>query len=166
MVDSDYSLSLDSINSSTELESNKYKKVSFIKDNYYDDMISYFYDGLSTDIAFIINNNDDDIMSTNYYSQQDNLYRYGAKNIIDNKNYKEEYEYFAPLYISPNNLPKNFIIFRIDGNGIGNITKETFKSYTYEEEKPFEITKEGGIWVVKGKKVEELFALELQVCAV
>ena len=38
-------------------------------------------------------------------------------------------------------------------------TEETFKSYTYEEEKPFEITKEGGIWVVKGKKVEELFLM-------
>lgn len=38
-------------------------------------------------------------------------------------------------------------------------TEETFKSYIYEEEKPFEITKEGGIWVVKGKKVEELFLM-------
>lgn len=38
-------------------------------------------------------------------------------------------------------------------------TEETFKSYIYEEEKPFEITKEGGIWVVKGKKVEELFQM-------
>ena len=38
-------------------------------------------------------------------------------------------------------------------------TEETFKSYTYEEEKTVEITKEGGIWVVKGKKVEELFQM-------
>lgn len=38
-------------------------------------------------------------------------------------------------------------------------TEETFKSYTYEEGKPFEITKEGGIWVVKGKRVEELFLM-------
>lgn len=38
-------------------------------------------------------------------------------------------------------------------------TEETFKSYIYEKEKPFEITKEGGIWVVKGKKVEELFQM-------
>lgn len=38
-------------------------------------------------------------------------------------------------------------------------TEETFKSYTYEEEKTFEIIKEGGIWVVKGKKVEELFQM-------
>lgn len=38
-------------------------------------------------------------------------------------------------------------------------TEETFKSYTYEEEKPFEINKENGIWVVKGKKVEELFQM-------
>lgn len=38
-------------------------------------------------------------------------------------------------------------------------TEETFKSYTYEEDKPFEIIKEGGIWVVKGKKVEELFQM-------
>ena len=38
-------------------------------------------------------------------------------------------------------------------------TEESFKSYTYEEEKPFEITKEGSIWVVKGKRVEELFQM-------
>lgn len=38
-------------------------------------------------------------------------------------------------------------------------TEETFKSYTYEEEKPFEIAKENGIWVVKGKRVEELFQM-------
>lgn len=38
-------------------------------------------------------------------------------------------------------------------------TEETFKSYTYEEENPFEIIKEGGIWVVKGKRVEELFQM-------
>lgn len=38
-------------------------------------------------------------------------------------------------------------------------TEETFKSYTYEEEKPFEISKENGIWVVKGKRVEELFQM-------
>ena len=38
-------------------------------------------------------------------------------------------------------------------------TEEAFKSYTYEEEKPFEITKENGIWVVKGKRVEELFQM-------
>ncbi len=38
-------------------------------------------------------------------------------------------------------------------------TEETFKSYTYEEDKPFEITKEDGIWVVKGKRVEELFQM-------
>lgn len=129
MVGSDYDLSLSSIESSEELSNSKFKKVSFIKKNYYDELVTYFYDGLPADIAFHVKyENDSDNMSSDYSFQYDELYQYGARNIANNKEYKEEFEYFAPLHISPNNLPKNFIIFRVDGPGIENINKENFKS--------------------------------------
>ncbi len=129
MVDSNYNLSLSSIESKDELANSKFKKVSFIKKNYYDELITYFYDGLPIDTAFYIKyDNDVDSMSKDYAVQYDELYQYGARNIINNKDYSEEFEYFAPLYISPNNLPKNFIIFRVDGPGIESVSKENFKS--------------------------------------
>ena len=43
MVDSMYNLSLDSIESNERLAIDKFKNVSFIKTNYYDELISYFY---------------------------------------------------------------------------------------------------------------------------
>lgn len=129
MVDSNYNLSLSSIESKEELSNSKFKKVSFIKKNYYDELLTYFYDGLPIDTAFYIKyENDVDTMSKDYSSQYDEIYQYGARNIINNKEYSEEFEYFAPLYISPNNLPKNFIIFRVDGPGVDNINKENFKT--------------------------------------
>jgi hypothetical protein len=42
MVESDYSLSLDSIDSADELSLDSYKNVSFNKKNYYDELIPYF----------------------------------------------------------------------------------------------------------------------------
>ena len=56
------------------------------------------------DTAFYIKyDNDVDSMSKDYAAQYDELYQYGARNIINNKDYTEEFEYFAPLYISSNN---------------------------------------------------------------
>jgi hypothetical protein len=129
MVDSNYNLSLSSIESKDELANSKFKKVSFVKKNYYDELIAYFYDGLPVDTAFYIKyDNDVDTMSKDYSVQYDELYQCGARNITNNKDYIEEFEYFAPLYISPNNLPKKFIIFRVDGPGIETVNKENFKS--------------------------------------
>jgi hypothetical protein len=132
MVDSKYNLSLDSIESKEELSDTKYKKVSFIKDNYYDELITYFFRNLPTETSFHIKyDNDIDTMSNNYSNQYDELYQYGARNITNNKNYDEEFEYFAPLYISPDNLPKNFIIFRVDGPGIEKIDKLNIRSQIF-----------------------------------
>jgi len=129
MVDSMYNLSLSSIESKDELSNSKFKKVSFVKKNYYDELVTYFYDGLPAETAFYVKyENDVDSMSKDYASQYDEIYQYGARNITNNKDYTEEFEYFAPLYISPNNLPKNFIIFRVDGTGIESVTKDNFKS--------------------------------------
>lgn len=128
MIDSNYNLSLNSIDSNYVLSSDKYKKFEFNKNRYYDEIIPSFYKGLPSDIAFQIKyNNDSDDMGSDFKDQYDEIYNYGARNIIDNKNYDEEYEYFAPLYIQ-NKLPSNFFLFRVDGSGIETISKENFKS--------------------------------------
>lgn len=153
MVDSNYNLSLSSIESTDELSNSKYKKVSFIKRNYYDELISYFYDGLPADTAYFIKyDNDVDSTSKDYSSQYDEIYQYGARNIVNNKDYKEEFEYFAPLYIYANNLPKHFIVFRVDGPGIETVTKENFKSLVlnkFKTVKIFDLTKKSplGEWL-------------------
>ena len=129
VVDSNYNLSLDSIDSIQQLSRDKYKKKSFNKDNLFDELIPHFFNGLPAEIAFSIKyDNDSDSMSNKFSKQYDELYQYGARNIISNKNYTEEFEYFAPLYISINNIPKKFIIFRADGAGTDLTNKESFKS--------------------------------------
>ena len=165
VVGGSYSLSLDSIESKEELSASKYKNVSFIKDNYYDELISYFYGDLPKDTAYYIKYDDDaDSMSDDFASQYDELYQYGARNIVNNKNYKEEFEYFAPLYISPNNLPKKFIIFRVDGPGIGRITRKNIKSSIFQNFKTvkiFDLTKSSylGEWLDKNFNNNSFFPL-------
>jgi hypothetical protein len=127
MVDSSYNLSLDSIESNSDLSLDKYKKVKFIKTNYYDELIPYFYKNTPSDIAFDIKYDGDvDAMYDDFSKQYDEIYQHGARNIINNKNYTEEFEYFAPLYIGVQKIPSNFIIFRVDGPGVELMTKENF----------------------------------------
>lgn len=155
MIDTNYKLSLDSIDSDVNLSFDKFKKVSFTKDNYYDELIPYFYKDLPADTAFSIKyENDVESMSDDFKNQYDELYNYGARNIVDNKNYTEEYEYFAPLYITKNGIPKNFIIFRVDGSGIGTLRKDNFKIEVLKKLKTvklFDLTKESalGEWIGK-----------------
>lgn len=127
MVDSNYNLSLDSIESNERLAIDKFKNVKFIKTNYYDELIPYFYKGLPSETAFQIKyDNDNDTMADDFKNQYDELYQYGARNILDNKNYSEEFEYFAPLYIDKSRIPSKFIIFRVDGSGLGIFSRENF----------------------------------------
>lgn len=155
MVTSNYKLSLDSIESDTSLSYDRFKKVSFNKENYYDELIPYFYKDVSPDIAFKIKyDNDNDSMSNDFKDQYDDIYQCGARNISNNKNYKEEYEYFAPLYLIKGKIPKNFIIFRVDGAGITNLNKENFNSNIIKKMKTvkvFDLTKETelGEWMSK-----------------
>lgn len=155
MIDTNYKLSLDSIDSDVNLSFDKFKKVSFTKDNYYDELIPYFYKDLPADTAFTIKyENDVETMSDDFKNQYDELYNYGARNIVDNKNYTEEYEYFAPLYINKNGLPKKFVIFRVDGSGIGTLRKDNFKIEILKKLKTvkiFDLTKETvlGEWIGK-----------------
>ena len=129
MVGGTYSLFLDSIESTPELSDTKYKKMQFNKNNYWDELVPYFFKNTPADVAYRIKyDNDSDNMTTDFSKQYDDLYNYGARNIVDNKDYKEEYEYFAPLYISKSELPTNFMIFRLDGPGLNIINKDNFGS--------------------------------------
>jgi hypothetical protein len=153
MIDTNYKLSLDSIESNMNLSFDKFKKVSFNKSNYYDELIPYFYKDLPAETAYSIKyENDAETMSNDFAYQYDELYNYGARNIIDNKNYSEEYEYFAPLYITKTGLPKNFIVFRVDGPGIGTLTTANFRTEIINKLKTvklFDLTKESplGEWL-------------------
>lgn len=128
-VDSNYNLYLDSIESTSDLAHDKYKKYIINKTSLYDEKLPSFYDGLNTDVAFAVKyDNDNNIMFNTFDNQLDDLYISGAKDITDNKNYAEDFEYFAPLYVSKTGLPKYFAIFRIDGPGLTTVTKDNFNS--------------------------------------
>lgn len=129
VVDSKYNLYLDSIESNSDLSNTRYKKFRFISKNYYDELVPFFFKQTPIDIAYDIKFDDDlHLMSSDFRNQYDELYNYGARNIISNKDYLEEFEYFAPLYITKSGLPSNFVVFRVDGPGIELLTKENFTS--------------------------------------
>jgi len=119
LVDSEYSLYLESINSHKKLSSDVYKNFAIAKDSLYEDLIPKFYNELPTEIAFYVkDDNDKSIVQKEYMNQYDSLYWSGAVKIKDNYSYKEEFEYFAPLYIVPRDIPDGFVILRVDGPGI------------------------------------------------
>jgi hypothetical protein len=115
VIDSSYKLYLESINTNKILSDKKYKHFSISHLNLLEDKIPEFYNQLPVNISFDIKyDNDDDIMYMDYSNQFDDIYHAGARKTQDNEFYKEEFEYFAPLYIKPNNIPNNFIIMRVD----------------------------------------------------
>lgn len=129
VVSQDYSIYLESILSIPQLDDNRYKKVQFTKESFFDEMVPYFFKNTPTEIAFSIKyDGDAENMGSDFSKQYDDLYEYGARNIVDNKNYGEDYEYFAPLYIVKGNLPSNFVIFRVDGPGLVSLDRENFRS--------------------------------------
>lgn len=129
VVDSNYNLSLDSIESNSDLCVDRYKKFKFTSKNYYDELVPYFFRKTPIDVAYQIKyDNDSYLMSSDFSNQYDEIYQYGARNITSNKNYTEEFEYFAPLYISKLKIPSHFVVFRVDGPGVDLMTKENIIS--------------------------------------
>lgn len=155
VVESDYSLSLDSIDSTPELSTTKLKKMVFNKNNYFDELVPYFFKGFPADTAFAIKyENDSESMTDDFASQYDEIYQYGARNIVSNKDYKEEFEYFAPLHISKGQFPKYFIIFRVDGPGMIKLDRHNIKDEIFNNFKTvklFDMTKKTnlGEWIDK-----------------
>ena len=163
VVESDYSLSLDSIDSTPELSTTKLKKMGFNKKNYFDELVPYFFKGFPVDTAFAIKyENDSESMTDNFASQYDEIYQYGARNIVSNKDYNEEFEYFAPLHITKGSLPKYFIIFRVDGAGMIKLDRHNIKDEIFNNFKTvklFDMTKKTnlGEWIDKNFISNEYF---------
>lgn len=116
VFDSNYEIYLESFDTNDTLSDIKYKHFKISKDSYFEDKIPVFYDNMPTSIAFDVKDDSDSEIIYSEYSQQfDTTYIAGASNIQDNKFYKEEFEFFAPLYIKKGFIPSNFIILRVDG---------------------------------------------------
>lgn len=144
VVDSNYNLYLESINSHKYLNNDAYKHFSMSKESYFEDMIPLFYDKLPINIAYFVNDEDDeDIVYNDYAKQFDTLYWSGVGKVKDNDFFVEEFEYFAPLYINKDNLPSNFVILRVDDPAIyelaendkiiSNTTKDNFRTEIIEK---------------------------------
>lgn len=163
VVDGKYGLSLDSIDSAADLSSSKFKKFGFNKDNYYDELLPKFWGGLPAELAFQIKYEEDSTsMTDNFSSQYDEIYQYGARNIVNNKSYSEEFEYFAPLYVMKGNLPKNFIVFRVDGPGMLSLNRYNIRSEVFSKFKVvklFDLGKQTplGEWLDKNINGNEFF---------
>ena len=163
IVDSNYGLYMESIDSDPQLSLSKFKKIGFTKDNFFDEMIPFFYGNLETITAFsVLYNNDNDHIATKYSDQYDDTYQMGARNIIDNKNYQEDYEFFAPIYFNKGNFPKYFAIFRVDGPGLIQLSSSNFRNEILNNlkcVKIFDITKNTdlGEWVDKNFISNTLF---------
>ena len=138
VIDSEYNIYLESIDSHKDLNNDKYKHFHITKYVYLEDKIPEFYKGLPINIAYSVKyDNDTDIVYNSYDKQFDTIYWAGTTKIKQNEFYKEEYEYFAPLYVTKNELPSNFIILRVDDPSIyslsendyviSNTTKENFR---------------------------------------
>jgi hypothetical protein len=128
-VDSNDNLYLDTINSNQVLSNNNFKKFAFDGSSNYDTLLKNFWNDLSPENVFFVRDEEDNtIMFDKFEKQIDDLYISGCDDVTDNKFYDEDFEYFAPLYVSKTGLPKFFAIFRLDGAGIGNLTRNNFKS--------------------------------------
>jgi len=117
IVTSKYELFLESIESDQFLNQNRFKRFPLNKDNLLSIAIPDFFKNVPEDIAFSVRfDNDQDIMYKTFDRQIDPIYFTGSRTVVD-KRHEEEFEYFAPLHVNPNNIPSNFIIFRLDGPG-------------------------------------------------
>jgi len=163
VVTASYSLYLDSIDSNSTLNKVRYKKVSVRPTEDWSYKLRSFYTGTTPEIAYgIKDENDSKNMSTNFSNQYDDLYTYGAKNIVENKNYDEEFEYFAPLHVTKNKLPSSFIIFRVDGPGLLKLTKDNFRTEILNKMKVvnfFDLTRTSplGLYLDKSINLEDRF---------
>lgn len=130
-VDSDQKIYLESFDTNKQLSDDKYKHFSMTETSLLEDKVILFYDGLPTNLAYEVKNKlDKDIVYTNYSEQFDDIYWSGVKKIEQNKFYKEEFEYFAPLYFQYKELPSNFIIMRVDNPGVYEISQTDYNIST------------------------------------
>ena len=138
VVDSNYNLYFESFDSSKELSNQQYKHYLLNREAVLENEVPKFYAKLPKNLAFTPKSQSDaDVMYNEYIQQFDSTYHSGA-NEVDDQWYAEEFEYFAPLYLKKGNVPKKFIILRVDEPAIyqvvgddyviGDLTKDNFRN--------------------------------------
>ena len=115
-VDSKGGVWLNSFDADPLLSSDRYKKynVSGSK-SYAEDLFSFFGTDVSPSVIFKVNKatNGDKNSGNNFDEQYDFFYASGAQTLID-KNYDEDFSYFAPLWLR-SEIPDFFVIFKVPG---------------------------------------------------
>lgn len=116
-VDSDGGVWFNSLDVNTTLSQDRYKKFNISGDNTYASDINKFFDDgkLSPDIIFQVGQfTNGNVQAAQRFSDQyDFFYASGAQALAD-KNYGEDFSYFAPLWIK-NEIPDFFVIFKLSG---------------------------------------------------
>lgn len=114
-VDSDGGVWFNSMDVNPILSQDSYKKFNISGDNTYaSDINKFFTEGkLSSDIIFQVGKftSGETQAAQQYAEQYDFFYASGAQSLAD-KNYGEDFSYFAPLWIK-NKLPEFFVIFKL-----------------------------------------------------
>ena len=115
-VDSQGGVWFNSMDVNNTLSNDAFKKYTVTGENSYaSDVSTFFSNGkISNDIIFQVGKfSNGETQPAQYFSDQyDFFYASGASALID-KNYPEDFSYFAPLWIK-NEIPDFFVIFKLD----------------------------------------------------
>lgn len=115
-VDSQGGVWFNSMDVNNTLSNDAFKKYNVTGENTYaSDVSAFFSDGkISNDIIFQVGEftNGENEPAQYFSDQYDFFYASGASALID-KNYPEDFSYFAPLWIK-NEIPDFFVVFKLD----------------------------------------------------
>ena len=113
-IDSSGGVWLNSIESTKELSSSKFKKFNVSGTASFEADLKQFIGKLPPETVFAIKENNPDPLntSTSFKDQYDFFYAMGASNLISNQ-YDEDYAYMAPIWIR-DDIPEYFVILKLD----------------------------------------------------
>ena len=115
-IDSQGGVWFNSMDVNNTLSNDAFKKYTVTGENSYaSDVSTFFSDGkISNDIIFQVGKftNGENEPAQYFSDQYDFFYASGASALID-KNYPEDFSYFAPIWIK-NEIPDFFVIFKLD----------------------------------------------------
>lgn len=115
VIDSNEQIYLESIDADKELSLNRYKAVKTNeRSNYSTDVYQFFNNGSTpSSLVYKLAQNEEFLSVKNVYAQQYyTQYTQGTYPKIS-KAYPEQLAYFAPIWLEPNDIPENFVIFKL-----------------------------------------------------
>ena len=154
VTSSDGSIFLESISATKTLASTQYKKYPISPNGNYANDVSEFFkaNGTPSDLIYLTKRQESDLTVLDSYDKQiEEEYQYGTSYSYSKK-YDEKLKIFAPIW-SDNNMPKNFVIFRVDNptgvdadvDDAGNFTRVQDLLKNAEIIKTFDLTNESNL---------------------